>query len=410
MTTSYRGSAYLGPSKGRWVPTDWAAVVDAATGGLLDESHWVDLKQELPRGRTHNTSLAEDLASFAIDGGLLVIGIEDNNSRAGKVSGVLLGTLADRVDQVARERVKPPLVVRSHEVTDPERPGYGCLFVYVPPSAEAPHMVDYVYFGRGDKANVKLSDEQVRSVLEERRRSRSSILGDLRAMTDEDPIAVSRRHSHIYLLARPDALHDDVLVGLIEKPSEALRLVRSSKRYQDVNYDPSLESLHRSFLCPDGLAFRTFDSPPDVYEPGMIELVIREDGGLRMICGRGSDNGPSHVDEGRSRVLIPIVVLGLTFEFVSLVARISEEFASYQGTWQLGVQLDRLADVRALVSSNWAQVGVKYGRDVYERTTVATVEEMATAAPDVTERLIMPLLRGLGVSHQYKSNQPDGGQ
>jgi len=404
MTPSYHGSAYLGPSKGRWIPTDWAAALDAAAGGLLDESHWVDLKQELPRGRTHNTSLAEDLAAFAIDGGLLVIGIEDSNSRAGKVTGVPLGTLADRIDQVARERVKPPLVVRSHEVPDPERPGHGCLFVHVPPSADAPHMVDYVYFGRGDKANIKLSDEQVRSVLEERRRSRSSILGDLRAMTDEDPIAESRQHSHIYLLARPDALHDDALVELIENPSEALRLVRSSKRYQNVNYDPSLESLHRSFLCPDGLAFRTFDSASNVYELGMIELVIREDGGLRMICGRGSDAGPSPFGDGRSRVLIPIVVLGLTFEFVSLAARISEEFASYQGTWQLGVQIDQLADVRALVSSNWTQVGAEYGRDVYERTTIATVEEMTMAAHDVTERLILPLLRGMGVSRQYKSN------
>jgi hypothetical protein len=35
----------------------------------------VDLKRELQAGkRTHNTELAHDLASFAVDGGLLVIG------------------------------------------------------------------------------------------------------------------------------------------------------------------------------------------------------------------------------------------------------------------------------------------------------------------------------------------------
>lgn len=115
MTEQRLPSAYLGPGRGRWTPAGWSDVVEAAAGGLLDESHWVDLKQELPVGkRTHNTELAQDLASFAVDGGLLVIGVEDHNSRAGKVRGVELAKLADRVDQIARNKVRPPLVVRSH--------------------------------------------------------------------------------------------------------------------------------------------------------------------------------------------------------------------------------------------------------------------------------------------------------
>jgi hypothetical protein len=134
-------SAYLGPEKGRWTPTAWSDVAEAAAGGLLDESHWVDLKQELPAGkRTHNTELAQDLASLAVDAGLLVVGIEDHDSRAGKVCGVELARLADRVDQVARDKVRPSLVVRSHEVPDLDRPGQGCLLVHVPPSGEAPHI------------------------------------------------------------------------------------------------------------------------------------------------------------------------------------------------------------------------------------------------------------------------------
>jgi hypothetical protein len=103
VTEQRPSSAYLGPEKGRWTPTAWSDVVEAAAGGLLDESHWVDLKQELPAGkRTHNTELAQDLASLAVDGGLLVVGVEDHDSRAGKVCGVELARLADRVDQVAR--------------------------------------------------------------------------------------------------------------------------------------------------------------------------------------------------------------------------------------------------------------------------------------------------------------------
>jgi hypothetical protein len=36
----------------------WADVVEAAAGGLLDESHWVDLKRELATGKASvNTDL-----------------------------------------------------------------------------------------------------------------------------------------------------------------------------------------------------------------------------------------------------------------------------------------------------------------------------------------------------------------
>src|SRR6266540_7148296 len=78
MIEPRHSTAYLGPETGRWAPGTWTDVVEAAAGGLIDESHWVDLKQELPSGKAkHNTDLAKDLASLAVDGGLLVIGVED---------------------------------------------------------------------------------------------------------------------------------------------------------------------------------------------------------------------------------------------------------------------------------------------------------------------------------------------
>jgi hypothetical protein len=74
VTTQRRSVAsYLGPDKGRWTPTQWSDVVEAAAGGLLDESHWVDLKQELPPNTPKkNTELARDPASLAVDGGIAV--------------------------------------------------------------------------------------------------------------------------------------------------------------------------------------------------------------------------------------------------------------------------------------------------------------------------------------------------
>lgn len=142
--------------------------------------------------------------------------MEDHDSRAGKVCGVELAKLADRVDQVARDKVRPSLVVRSHAVPDPDRPGWGCLLVHVPPSAQAPHMVDYIYYGRGDRANVRLGDEQVRAILEARQRGRLDVATELLRMVDDDPISgIERQLGHLYVLAQPEIAAEEMLVELL---------------------------------------------------------------------------------------------------------------------------------------------------------------------------------------------------
>ncbi len=61
--TSAPVSVFLGPDHDRW-PCTWQDVVDAAAGGLLDETSYVDLKRELSSvgGRAQNNSaIAKDL-------------------------------------------------------------------------------------------------------------------------------------------------------------------------------------------------------------------------------------------------------------------------------------------------------------------------------------------------------------
>ena len=67
-------------------------------------------------------------------------------------------------------------------------------------------MVDYVYYGRGDRADVRLGDEQVRAIIEGRRRNRTDVVAELRRMADDDPITGNERQlGHLYLLAQPEA-------------------------------------------------------------------------------------------------------------------------------------------------------------------------------------------------------------
>jgi hypothetical protein len=416
VTEQRPSSAYLGPEKGRWTPSAWSDVVEAAAGGLLDESHWADLKQELPAGkRTHNTELAQDLASLAVDGGLLVVGIEDHNSRAGRVCGVELAGLADRVDQVARDKVRPSLVVRSREVPDPDRPGWGCLLIHVPPSAEAPHMVDYVYFGRGDRANARLSDEQVRAVIEDRRRSRTDVLAELRRMAEDDPIpADARQLGHLYLLAQPETAAEEALVELLARGDtmrilqEIIELIVRQRGNSTTRFAPDVHRLLNRVPRAEGLALTSYhpeDGPGS--EQTLLELVIREDGGIRLTCGRGTDAFPSPRLAPSDRppmAVIAILVLGLTHFVAALAGRLADEYAAYQGQWRLGIRMDRLrgaVPLDLLEGHPLHRPGHPYTRDICEKVTSASTEELVNAPHAVAERLVAQLLRGLGIAARY---------
>jgi hypothetical protein len=419
MTERRPSSAYLGPEKGRWMPTAWSDVVEAAAGGLLDESHWVDLKRELPAGkRTHNTELAQDLASLAVDGGLLVVGIEDHDSRAGKVCGVELARLADRVDQVARDKVRPSLVVRSHPVGDPDRPGWGCLLVHVPPSAEAPHMVDYAYFGRGDRANVRLGDEQVRAIIEGRRRGRADVTAELRRMVDDDPIAADdRQRGHLYLLAQPETAADEGLVEFLARDDVAgvLKVLLEAvvRERGTSGFSPDLHMLFDRVPRAEGLAltsYSTEDGPGR--EEALLELVLREDGGVRLTCGRGTDAFPQPgllPSDRPPTAVIAVLVLGLAHSVAALAGRLADEHGAYQGQWRLGIRMDRLRGVvplDLLQGHPLHRPGNPYSRDEYERVTSASTEELVNAPHAVVERLVAPLLRGLGIAPRYLPYRP----
>jgi hypothetical protein len=391
-------------------------VVEAAAGGLLDESHWIDLKQELPPGkRTHNTELAQDLASLAVDGGLLVIGIEDHNSYAGKVCGVPLAGLADRVDQVARDKVRPSLVVRSREIPDPSRPGWGCLLVHVPPSAQAPHMVDHVCYGRSDRANMKLGHEDVRRIIEERSLGRLDVIAELRQMADDDPIRAHERElGHLYVLAQPEVSSEDMFLDLLTRADAMavlLEIIGQIRGEQTTLFVPDTDYLHNRIQRAEGVALTSYSPEDGPREQALMDLVIREDGGIRFIFGRGTDptSRAGLWPEGRPQMaIVASRLLGLTRSVAALAGRLADEFGAYQGQWRLGVRMDRLldavpADIR---DSPFGGPGNAYSRDDYEKVTTASTEELANAPHAVAERLVGQLLRGLGIAQKYLPYEP----
>ncbi len=63
----------------RYVPRTQEQLEKLGSEGLLAEDHHVDLKRELGHGANANKELARDLASFAIDGGVLYIGVDEGD-------------------------------------------------------------------------------------------------------------------------------------------------------------------------------------------------------------------------------------------------------------------------------------------------------------------------------------------
>ena len=83
-----------------------------ALNGLLEETHWLDLKRELGSGNAANKDLAKDIAAFALDGGTILIGVDEDTSPPG-LWPVPIHGLAERIEQIARMRVDEAVQIHT---------------------------------------------------------------------------------------------------------------------------------------------------------------------------------------------------------------------------------------------------------------------------------------------------------
>ena len=157
-------------------------------------------------------------------------------------------------------------------------------------------MVDYVYYGRGDRANVRLGDEQVRAIIESRSRSRTDVVAELRRMADDDPITENERQlGHLYLLAQPETASEEMLLDLLARNDtvqvlqEIIREIARNRGSGTTGFEPDIHWLQHRIPRAEGMAiasYSTEDGPPR--EQGLLELV--------KMAGSGSsaDGGPTH--------------------------------------------------------------------------------------------------------------------
>lgn len=407
----------------RWRPEDEDELRQAIADAALEENHYCDVKRSLGDTPSARKETARDLASFAIDGGTLVVGVdEDKEALTLALAPQPLAGLPERIEQVATTAIDPPLFVLTYVIPSTADATQGYVVVDVPPSPGAPHMVENVYFGRGDKTKVRLSDPEVlRS--HSRREAEEAIAS--RLLDEEmarDPVPrEQQKRGRLYVVAQPlrarrEIARDFVRGGGDYHGSDFFKLVQDVEAHipKDVReFSPTPGMAGHQMRRAEGTARvseassgqgRTFKQATDwTDETDLLDIEFREDAGIRVLMGRMTDTW------GKTGISPEDVIAdGLAVAYalrVILWARAMGEKVGYRGPWVFGVHAH---GIRGLLSSVHLDSmfgrhdGQHYDADEYRQGTTAQHEEMVNAPGDIAYRLVGRLIRGLGTDQKYK--------
>lgn len=382
---------------GAWIPETLEALERALRDGLLVEGHHADFKRELPGGAAANKALAKDLAAFAIDGGRLFIGVDESPTPV--VQHVDLAGLKERIDQIARSSVTPPLSVRCIELPAAADPATGCLIVVVPPSPSAPHQASERFWGRGDTTNHVLSSSEV-AVLYERRAQRHA---DMNMLLDgevsRDPTPEDMRElGHMFVVAEPEGSDDELFLRALGENRFSTWVHKSlHPTFVRSQWAPDIPSVSSFSRRAHGWAVHDYciseerrvrpngEIPPD--ERNLLDMEVHEDGGVRLFSSRATD-----VRDG-TKYFVDAVVAGLVLRVVE-TARAVAETAGFYGTWQFGVAVTNIRDaISHHASRDFSMTATGFSEDSFRRAAAATYEELDDVIK-VASKLTAPLLRG----------------
>ena len=109
-------SIYLSSEEPRLQLASDSDLLAAVAAELLEENHFLDLKREVAAGKAQNKETARDFAQFAVDGGTLIIGLEEADDESILLSPQPLQGLPERIEQIARANCDPPLAIISRPI------------------------------------------------------------------------------------------------------------------------------------------------------------------------------------------------------------------------------------------------------------------------------------------------------
>jgi hypothetical protein len=386
----------------KWVPKDADALLDAFDAGFLEETHWCDLKREL----TSNKETAKDMSSFSIDGGTIVIGLDEKKPNGEARSPVALKGLPEKIEQIAQWSVHPPLQISCTVVESGDNDGTGYVIVHIPPSPLAPHQVDSVYYARSDKTTIRMSEPEVERLYQRRAQWTRDAAEMLREHVDADPFGAGSELPRLFIVARPvggwpqmcrDLVSGRDIQGKIKTLTGMLSLdtaLRAAR--QRVGAQPQLsiiDDLSGVGRTARGAMLSSRMMPPSLDHANpekTTDLEISEDGEMRFyrsgvgwIRNRNYDATPSFWLEYTVRAVREVIVLA---------REISTRYG-HAAMWDLGIAVTSLAGARPELDRGQVMDRPGYPNPQYTCTTRASVLELEKTPGGVADRLVGRLYR-----------------
>lgn len=388
-----------------WKPRTEAELLHAAENGLLEETHYLDLKLTLAAGSSANKKFAADIAAFALDGGIIVIGVDDGEEGVTpSLAPTDLTGLPERVEAIAKTAVHEPVQITSTRISaENSDPGYGYLIVHIPQSPRAPHMADGRFYGRGDKTNRVLSQEEVLRLHERRLHEHRDIISETHRAIDG--LGTRRgRNSILAILAEPLGADENLLVPLAAAQNphqEILQLIQSVLQPSHHRYMPNFADNPEFGRRAGGVAVTTGMRGDQRWEGDdrAAEIAFYENGSLLLASERAVFTNDPQVQPPRpAEVIFETLIIGHLDLLTRLVARVADKFG-FTGSWRFGIVITGLNGARSYTlnsSFGFGSSGAQYTAATYERATTVSLLDLTANPRAVTETLIASLLRSIG--------------
>lgn len=397
-----------------WPPESADKLEEFIEQSLAKESHHIDFKRDLTSDRRR---VAEHLASFATDGGWLVVGVDEPEKGQFIRRPLSLPQDPERAEDIAQARIDPPLYIESTVLDRGDGTGY--LLIRIPPSPNVVHAVDYIYLGRGDKEKRRLDDAEV----DRRMRLRHSRFRDLteyatQRMADYPEQSPETTRMLVRATPRtpqPKPLWDftapgkeEFIQAAIQQAEDAYR--KTFKRESDAWIgSPWLTGqLEYHWPRPRGRAIgstqidprRASAAIPDPTVPH-VEARILESGAAEVWWAKpptppNTDPREPSFGQANDRDVVEASALG-----VALAASVAEEWR-FDGVWDLVVRIEGPQGVGALTTHRRPEDPVTYpGREVYEETVTFTTRRAREQLPDITRLIVGSFLRSLNTYGRF---------
>ncbi|WP_152610888.1 helix-turn-helix domain-containing protein [Amycolatopsis sp. MJM2582] len=402
---------YLGPAIQRWRPSTPADIQNAIDNGALEERHWLDIKRQLNHDKHDKIELARDAASFANDGGVLLIGVDEDRP-TGKLTlaPTRLSGLAETVEQILHQRCDPPLFVQCHPIpVSPEDMENGYLVIEIPPSPLAPHMVDGQYHGRGDKTKHRLNDAAVERLFAIRAARQVTAEQLIAAEIARDPIEDDRDQDvRLYAVAHPIASPPELLTPHLVGDELQSLVTRAAMTPHTGSWLQSLHQYNQPRAA--GRGWHTYDLHSRILSPNAVgknrpqaDLEISDNGSIALFASAlVGATAIGFARDVRQRYVYTAEAVGLVRALVTLAGEVGTTFG-YRGQWEIAVGLTNL---NGLVHNSTPSLGepdqlLRYSASRYVQGTSAGTGELQEAPGPVVSRLMYKFVRALGAEQFF---------